>query len=39
MCKIISTKADVESAKLQREAAELLDKKSALQIRYFDVIQ
>ena len=32
--KIISAKADVDSAKLLREAADALSSKSAMQIRY-----
>jgi erythrocyte band 7 integral membrane protein len=31
---IISTKGDVESAKLMKESADLLDTKAAMQIRY-----
>lgn len=31
---IISAKADVESAKMMKEAAEILDSKAAMQIRY-----
>lgn len=37
-CKIISAKADVETAKLLREAADILDCEAAMQIRYFDTI-
>lgn len=37
--KIISAKADVESAKLLREAADILDSKAAMQIRYLETIQ
>jgi regulator of protease activity HflC (stomatin/prohibitin superfamily) len=37
--KIISAKSDVQSAKLQREAADILSSKSAMQIRYLDVIK
>lgn len=37
--KIISAKADVESAKMLREAAEVLDSKAAMQIRYLEMIQ
>lgn len=37
--KVISAKADVESAKMMREAAEALNTKSAMQIRYFETIQ
>ena len=36
--KIISAKADVEAAKLMREAADVLDNKAAMQIRYLDTI-
>lgn len=32
--KIISAKADLESAKLYREAADILDIKAAMQIRF-----
>lgn len=32
--KIISARADVESAKLMRQAADQLNTKSAMQIRY-----
>jgi len=35
---VISAKADVESAKLMREAADILSSKAAMQIRYLDVI-
>ncbi|KRX01070.1 hypothetical protein PPERSA_00818 [Pseudocohnilembus persalinus] len=37
--KVISAKADVESAKLLREAADYLDSKAAMQIRYLETIQ
>ena len=37
--KVISAKADVESAKLLREAADILDSKAAMQIRYLETIQ
>lgn len=37
--KIISAKSDVESAKFQREAADILDNSAAMQIRYFETIQ
>lgn len=37
--KIISAKADVESAKLLKEASEVLDSKAAMQIRYLEMIQ
>ena len=36
---IISAKADVEAAKMMKEASELLDSKAAMQIRYLEVIQ
>lgn len=36
---IISAKADVESAKMLKEAAEILDSKAAMQIRYLEMIQ
>ncbi len=36
--KIISAKADVLSAKLFREAADILDSAAAMQIRYLDTI-
>ena len=36
--KIISAKADVESAKLLREAADALSSKSAMQIRYLKTL-
>ena len=32
-------KADVESAKLLREASDMLSSKAAMQIRYFDTVQ
>ncbi|EGR28140.1 stomatin family protein, putative [Ichthyophthirius multifiliis] len=37
--KIISSQADVESAKLFREAADMLSSNAAMQIRYFELIQ
>ena len=37
--KVISAKADVESAKLLREAADMLDSKAAMQIRYLETLQ
>lgn len=37
--KIISAKADVESAKLMRQAAEQLNSKAAMQIRYLDTLK
>jgi len=36
--KVISAKADVESAVLYREAADTLDSKAAMQIRYLETI-
>ena len=36
---IISAKADVEAAKMMKEASDLLDSKAAMQIRYLEVIQ
>lgn len=36
--KVISAKADVESAKLLREAADILDSKAAMQIRYLETL-
>ena len=38
MGKLITAKADVESAKLMREAAEYLDNKSAMQVRYLETL-
>ncbi|CAD8125477.1 unnamed protein product [Paramecium sonneborni] len=37
--KIISAQSDVSAAKLMREAADMLDSRAAMQIRYFDTIQ
>lgn len=37
--KIISAKADVESAKLMRLAADELNTKSAMQIRYLETLK
>ena len=37
--KVISAKADVESAKLMREAADTLSSEAAMQIRYYETIQ
>lgn len=37
--KIISARADVESAKLMREAAEELNSKAAMQIRYLETLK
>jgi len=36
--KIISAKADVEAAKLLREAADTLNSDAAMQIRYFETV-
>ena len=36
--KIISAKSDVESAKMMREAADLLNTQAAMQIRYLEVV-
>jgi regulator of protease activity HflC (stomatin/prohibitin superfamily) len=36
--KLISAKADVESAKLMRDASEFLDSKTAMQVRYLETI-
>lgn len=37
--KIIASKADPESAKLYREAADILDIKAAMQIRFLSTLQ
>lgn len=37
--KIISARADVESAKLMKEAAEELNSKPAMQIRYLETLK
>eukprot|EP00825_Cyclidium_porcatum_P051584 TRINITY_DN9543_c0_g1_i1.p1 TRINITY_DN9543_c0_g1~~TRINITY_DN9543_c0_g1_i1.p1 ORF type:complete len:376 (+),score=58.85 TRINITY_DN9543_c0_g1_i1:140-1267(+) len=37
--KILSAKADVQTARLFREAADILNSKSAIQIRYLDTIK
>lgn len=37
--KILSAKADAQAAKLLREAADILDSKSAMQIRYLETIK
>lgn len=37
--KIITAKAEVESAKLMRKAADILESKAAMQIRYLDAMQ
>ena len=37
--KIISAAADVESAKLMHQAADILNSKAAMQIRYLEVLQ
>lgn len=36
--RIISAKADLESAKLYREAADIMDTKAAMQIRFLETI-
>jgi hypothetical protein len=36
--KVIAAKADVESAKLMREAADILDSKAAMQIRFLETL-
>ncbi|EGR32261.1 spfh domain band 7 family protein [Ichthyophthirius multifiliis] len=36
--KLISNKADVETARLLRETADILDSKAAMQIRYLEII-
>ena len=37
--KIIAAKADLESAKLYREAADILDIKAAMQIRFLETLE
>ena len=37
--KIISAKADLESAQLYRQAADLLDIKAAVQIRFLETLE
>ena len=37
--KIIAAQADVESAKLMRQAAEELNSKAAMQIRYLETVK
>lgn len=37
--KIISAEADVKSAKLMHQAADILNSKPAMQIRYLDILQ
>ncbi|CAK93949.1 unnamed protein product (macronuclear) [Paramecium tetraurelia] len=37
--KVISAQADVESAKLMKEAAQALDSKAAMQIRFLETLQ
>ncbi|CAD8211586.1 unnamed protein product [Paramecium pentaurelia] len=37
--KIISAQSDVSAAKLLREAADMLDSRAAMQIRYFETVQ
>lgn len=39
MAKIISAEADVRSAKLMHQAADILNSKAAMQIRYLDILQ
>ena len=36
--KIISAEADVKSAKLMHQAADILNSKAAMQIRYLDIL-
>lgn len=37
--KIISAEADVRSAKLMHQAADILNSKAAMQIRYLEILQ
>lgn len=37
--KIISAEADVKSAKLLHQAADILNSKAAMQIRYLEILQ
>lgn len=37
--KIISAEADVKSAKLMHQAADILNSKAAMQIRYLEILQ
>ncbi len=37
--KLILNQADVKSATLMKQASELLDSKSAMQIRYLDLVE
>ncbi len=37
--KIISAEADVQSAKLMHQAADILNSKAAMQIRYLQILQ
>lgn len=37
--KIISAEADVRSARLMHEAADILNSKAAMQIRYLEILQ
>lgn len=37
--KIISAEADVKSAKLMHQAADILNSKAAMQIRYLQILQ
>lgn len=36
---IINSQADVESASLMKQSAELLDTKTAMQIRYLEMVE
>jgi erythrocyte band 7 integral membrane protein len=38
MAKMITARADVESAKLMRDAAEFLNSSTAMQVRYLETI-
>lgn len=37
--KVLSAKADVDSAKLMRQTADILSSKAAMQIRYLDTMK
>lgn len=37
--KVISAKADVETAKMMRQAADALNNKAAMQIRYLETLE
>lgn len=37
--RVISSKADVEAAKLMRDAADILNTPAAIQIRYLETLQ